>query len=786
MTASPSSLLPASARLVGTAVRRKEDPRLLTGRGRYVDDVVVPGMFHAHFLRSDVARGRITRLDVEAARGAPGVRAVLTAAELNPVQKGSMRFTLGADFPGGPPEYPLAEADVRFVGDPVVLIVATSRALAEDAAELVELDIEPLSAVVDYQEAGGSAELVHAELGTNVAQQVGVPPDDDLEEILRTAPHVVTETFYQQRYLPVPMEPRGILASWTPGLGEFRIWVSTQSPHDVRTIASRLTGVPEHQVRVTMGDVGGGFGQKAYLARDEQVIMLASFHLGVPIKWIEDRRENLIAATTARTERVCVRLAADAEGHLLGASFDQLDDVGAYPLSGSPGMLAAMMFPGPYRLPKLGYATASVYTNTCPRAPYRGPWQVETFAREQAMDLLARQAGLDPVELRRRNVIRRDELPHTMPTGITLVEVSPAETLDQAVQMVDYPRFRDEQRRALDDGRLLGIGFSLYIEPQPSLGVYGAEPCHIRIQPNGTVDVYVGSGSHGQGIETTTAQLVSDHLGVAIDDIAVHQGDTAETPYAFGTGGSRSGPVLGAAVRQASLQLREKLAAIAAHRLEAAPDDIEVIDSVAAVIGTPARSLSLRDLARDAYFNLDKLPPDMEPGLEIVSRYKAPDFMYSNACHVCVVEIDRATGTVQVVRYLVSEDCGVMINPAVVEGQIAGGVVQGIGGALLEDFVYDGDGNPLTTTFLDYLLPTAGDVPLIEYGHVETPATTPGHYKGVGEGGAIGAPPAVANAVNDALAQVGAPAVYVHPLTPPRILAALGAASAPPPSTPRP
>jgi carbon-monoxide dehydrogenase large subunit len=381
--------------------------------------------------------------------------------------------------------------------------------------------------------------------------------------------------------------------------------------------------------------------------------------------------------------------------------------------------------------------------------------------------------GIDPLELRRRNVIRRDRLPYTMPMGVPLFDVSPAETLEQAAEMIGYDAFRQQQRAELGRGRLLGIGLGLYIEPQSTMGPYGAEPAHIRVQPDGSVDVYLGSGSHGQGLETTTAQLVSTHLGVDFDNITVHQGDTSETPYAFGTGGSRSGPILGAAIQLAAQDLRAKVALIAAHLLEAAPEDIEVVDGVARVVGTPVRAKTLAEIARCAYHELAALPPGTEPGLEVIKRYRADlPFAYSNACHVCTVEVDPTTGSVQLLRYVVSEDCGVMINPSVVEGQIAGGAVQGIGGALLEDFVYDEQGNPLTTTFLDYLLPTADDVPTIEYGHVETPAPTPGSYKGVGEGGAIGAPAAVANAVNDALALVGAH-VAVAPFSPVRIVEAL-------------
>ncbi len=770
------SVLAPSARLVGSRINRKEDPRLLTGRGRYVDDVVVPGMLHVAFARSDVARGRIVGIDVTAARAAEGVVDVLTADNLNHVLVGPMGATpvLSMGAPG--PSKVLADDEVRYVGDPYAMVVAASRALAEDALELIALDVEPLPPVVDYTTALTSAERVHPDVEGNVAGGMPMAPDDELRGILDSAPHVVSATFVQNRYLPVPMETRGIVAWWDPLRGSFDVWLSTQSPHDVRTVTSRITGVPEGAIRVQMGDVGGGFGQKAYLARDEQIVLLASFHLGLPLKWIEDRHENFVGATSSRAERCTVTIAADADGRVLGIAADHLDEVGAYPQAGSAAGMGAVIFTGPYAIPRLAFESQSAFTNTLGRAPYRGPWQFETYFREQAIDVLARQMGVDPLELRRRNVIRRQDLPYTLPLGIPIVDVSPEETLEQAATMIAYDAFRSEQQDQLRSGRLLGIGIGLYIEPQSMIGPYSTEPAHIRVQPDGSVTVYLGSGSHGQGLETTTAQLVSEFLGVAYDDVTVHQGDTSQTPYAFGTGGSRSGPILGAAVQGAAQDLRTKVVEIAAHLLEAAPDDIDVVDGVASVRGTPSRSRTFTDIARVAYLELGALPPGMEPGLEVLKRYTSDlPFVYSNACHACTVEIDRDTGTVRILRYVVSEDCGVMINPSVVEGQIAGGAVQGIGGALLEDFVYDEQGNPLTTTFLDYLLPTAADVPDIEYGHIETPASTPGHYKGVGEGGAIGAPAAVANAVNDALALVGAH-VATAPFTPTRIIEALTAA----------
>jgi carbon-monoxide dehydrogenase large subunit len=770
------SILAPSSRLVGTRISRKEDPRLLTGAGQYVDDVVVPGVSHVAFARSEIARGRIVRLDVGEARRAPGVVAVLTADELNPLLAGRMAATvvIGMSEPG--PECVLASDELSYVGDPYAVVVATSRARAEDAIDLIELDVDPLPPVVDYETAIANPELVHGAFrDTNLAGEFVLPADAELEAIFDSAAHVVTETFVQNRYLAVPMEARGIVASWDRRRNAFDVWVSTQSPHDVRTVTSRITGVPERCIRVRMGDVGGGFGQKAYLARDEQIVLLAAYCLGVPIKWIEDRRENLVAATSSRADRCTVTIAADADGRFVGIALDHVDDVGASPIVGSAGAMAAVIFTGPYRIPKMAVTTRSAYTNTCPRAPYRGPWQFETFAREQAVDALARAMGLDPLELRRRNVIHRSELPYTMPIGLPLVDVSPEETLEQAASVIDYDAFRARQRAELAEGRLVGLGFGLYIEPQSMMGPYSTEPTHLRMQPDGSVDVYLGSGSHGQGIETTTAQLVSEFLGVRYEDVTVHQGDTSETPYAFGTGGSRSGPILGASVRGAALELRTKVLAVAAHLLEASPDDLDVVDGVISVRGSPTITRTLTDVARVAYHDLTALPPGTQPGLEVVHRYKSDlPFIFSNACHACTVEVDQATGQITVLRYVVSEDCGVMIHPAIVEGQIAGGVVQGLGGVLLEDFVYDEQGNPLTTTFLDYLLPTAADVPTIEFAHIETPGPTPGDYKGVGEGGAIGAPPAVANAVNDALAQVGA-FLAEGPFMPSRVVAALEA-----------
>ena len=617
---------------------------------------------------------------------------------------------------------------------------------------------------------------MHPDYAGNRAGGMPAPFDDDLRAVLDGAAHSVTDLFVQNRYLAVPMETRGIVASWDAQRREFDVWVSTQSPHDVRTVTGRITGVPEGQIRVRMGDVGGGFGQKAYLARDEQIVILASYHLGKPLKWIEDRHENLVAATSSRAERATVTMAADADGTILGVRVDHLDEVGAYPQAGSAAGMGALIFTGPYRIPKLSFSTQSAFTNTCSRAPYRGPWQIETYLREQAVDRLARRHGHRP---------DRAPAPQRHPARPAAAPPAHGPAARPRVAGGDVGAGRGDDRLRRIPPRSTGAvpgGTAARDRHRRCTSSrrrrwapYAAEPAHIRVQPSGSVDVYLGSGSHGQGIETTTAQLVSEHLGVAFDTVTVHQGDTSETPYAFGTGGSRSGPILGAAIQLAAQELRTKIAAIAAHQLEASEARPRHRRRRHRRAGHADARSTVAAVAHTAYLSVGALPPGMEPGLEILKRYKTDlPFIFSNACHMCTVEIDAATGAVRLLRFVVSEDCGVMINPAVVEGQIAGGAVQGIGGALLEDFVYDEDGNPLTTTFLDYLLPTAADVPSLEYGHIETPATTPGHHKGVGEGGAIGAPAAVANAVNDALALVGAFAPEA-PFSPSRIVAALEA-----------
>jgi aerobic carbon-monoxide dehydrogenase large subunit len=755
-----STIAGSAARYVGASVTRKEDKRLLTGHGLYVDDVALPGMLHAAFLRSELAKATITNLDTAAARELPGVVAVFTWQDFDGRFGEAWHAMLGEELQVPPP---LAITDVRHVGEPIALVVAESRYLAEDACELIEVDLDPGDPCIDFVTAAADTDhVVHGAWGfpSNTMVEVPFTPlSPDLDEVFAGNPHVVEAAIRQNRYLCVPMETRGIVASWAPGRDELDITCSCQGVHETRNYFARYLQVPEGRVRVHARDVGGGFGQKMFVFREECAVVLAARLLGRPVKWIEDRRENLVAAPHSRNEFGIVRLAIDDDQVIQAITIDHVADVGAYPPC--PAVIDPQLLPGPYRIPRLGFSMAMVWTNTMGKGAYRGPWMFETTAREMAIDHAARTLGIDPIELRRRNLLTAGDLPFTSPGGKELREITPLETLDQALDMLDYPAFRAEQAAARAEGRLLGLGCCAYVEPTsmgtPTLATEGAT---VRVEASGQVVTYLGTTSHGQSVETTMAQIVADTLGVAYDDVTVVQGETESTPYGPGTGGSRTAVVAGGAARRATEAVRAKVLAVAAHALEAAEADLTIEQGRVFVQGTPARALTMREVATSAYRFADQLPPEVGSGLEATVRFRPESFpTWSNATHLCVVEIDRDTCIPRVLRYIVSEDCGPMINPTVVDGQIFGGVVQGLGGALLEDFVYDEAGNPLTATFVDYLLPTTTEVPTIEVGHLDTPSTTnPGGFKGMGEGGAIGSHAAVANAVGDALAHLG---VYV-------------------------
>ncbi len=762
-----------STRYVGGRVGRVEDPRLLTGQGTFVADVSPPGTLHAVFVRSPFARARIRGIDVSEALALPGVVSVFVAGDLNPDVKEQWQTKSGPNVPDVP-RPPLADDEVRFVGDQVALVVADSAYVAEDAAELVVVDYDPLPAAVDYASAEDSEAVVHAMFPTNVADAKSGTTTDEVEEAFAIAPHVVTAAISQHPHVPAPMETRGMVVHWQAG--ELTIWSATQAPHEVRLFCSRLLGLPEHRIRVIMRDTGGGFGQKINIQRDEMCLMLAARKVPGPLKWIEDRRENLLVGGQARHEQGTARMAFAEDGTILAARLDVAVDVGAYPASSPVGQGALMgsLFPGPYRVPLATFGAKSICTNLVGRASYRGPWMFETLSREILLDIAARQIAMDPIALRRQNLLRLDDMPYTNPNGTTYDAITPLETFERALEILDYDGFRGEQAAAREQGRYLGVGTSTYVElTTGGFGVFSTEGATIRIEPSGKVNVYVAGGSTGNSIETTVVQLTADALGVDIEDVNTIQGDTAITPYGAGTGGSRSASMTAGAIADTAGVLREKLVTIAAHRLEAAPEDIELVRSQANVRGTPSVSITYQELAQLAYFATDQLPDGVSAGLEASGRYTTPrPFIWANATHICTCEVDIVTGQVTVLRYIVGEDCGPMINPNIVEGQIAGGSVQGIGGVLYEHWAFDDDGNPLATTFMDYLLPGATEVPVIEFGHVESLSAGAGGFKGVGEGGAIGAPAAVVNAVADALSPFGVNVTHL-PLGPADVVALL-------------
>jgi carbon-monoxide dehydrogenase large subunit len=770
------------ARFVGQRVARHEDARFLTGTGRYVDDILVAGTLQVAFARSDVARGRIVSVDVSAAKAMPGVVAVFVAGDLEPLLRDARtNDEVVAPHGAARPFRLFADGDVRCVGEPVAMVVAESRYLAEDAVDAIVVEVEIEDAVVGIDQAlVPGAPLVHPDRESNLLS--ASPPLRDtpeLDAVIAAAPVVLTETFRQHRYLTVPMETRGILAHWEPFAEQLTIWSSNQGPHGVRAFFARALGIDDSQVRCILPDVGGAFGLKMNPRPEEIATVLASRTLGRPVKWIQDRRENLVADDHARDDVATVTLAAEEDGTLLAAKVAFIEGAGAFPAAHSSGAgFGAMLFPGPYRLPGFAASAQSVATNTQGRGSYRGPWMFETVIREQMMDLLAARLGIDPLELRRRNVIHGAELPYAMPTGLAYDQITAEETLEQAAEILGYAELREQQQAWRAEGRLVGVGISLFTEPTAmAFAWFSTDAAIVRVGGSGRVDVLLSTANHGQSIETTMAQVVADELDTDFSQIRVLQGDTDATPIGGGTGGSRSTIIPGTAARLAAREIRARMLAIVAHALEASVDDLEVVAGRVQVKGTPEKGMSFGEVSVLAYTQPAALPPGVPLGMEAQVRYAPDGFCtWANACHMCLVEIDPDTGEVEIKRFVVSEDCGVMINPNVVEGQIAGGIVQGIGGVLYERLAYDDAGNPLATTFVDYLLPTATEVPIIEHGHVESFApTNPGGHKGLGEGGAIGAPPALINAIADALAPLGA-RVRDQPLGPADIVALIEAA----------
>lgn len=774
-------------KLIGARVKRREDPRFLTGHGNYVDDIVRPGMVHAAFVRSPHAHATITSIDADAARALEGVHAVLTGEDLAEHCRPMVANSL---FEGWQTSewWPLARDRVRFVGEAVAVIIADDRYLAEDALDFVTVEYEPLPVLASIDAAlSPDASPLHEGWTHNSYLNRSFKLGDP-DRAFSEADDVVEVELLSNRSSGIPLECRGVIAEFELGQGELTLWSSSQVPHLLRTGLADHLGIPEHRIRVISPDVGGGFGIKAMLYPEELVLAVAARAVARPVKWIEDRQEHLLASMHAREHRHRVAVAFTADGQITGLRASIQVDCGAYSAwpwaSAMEAGMASGILPGQYRIQNYECETFSIATNKCFTGPYRGVARpAANFSIERALDEVAHRLGLDPLELRRRNYVRKQDFPYTSVTGMIYDSGSYIESLEKVAAQADYDGLRRMQAQARAEGRYVGIGFSSYTE-QTAHGsaewakrgvqvVPGFDTALVRMDPSGFVTVQVSTHSHGQGHETTIAQVVADELSLPMERIRIRFGDTATAPYGHGTFASRSAVMGGGAALQSAEKVAAMLTRFAAEELEASPEDLELRDGYAVVKGSPDHRISVADLARWTYHRPEKLPEGMQAALEATTTYDAAPGTgtFANAAHLALVEVDIETGGVDVRRYWVTEDCGTMINPLIVDGQVHGGVAQGIGGALMEEFIYDETGQLTTTTFKDYRLVGTTDIPAIEVSHLETKSpTTHLGTKGMGEGGAISPGAAIASAVADALSPIGHVFVNELPLTPERVL----------------
>jgi carbon-monoxide dehydrogenase large subunit len=791
---------------VGKARRRKEDARLITGRTTWTDNMVLPGMLHIAVVRSPVAHARITGVDVSAAQQAPGVVAVFTGRDFADEQ-GSIpcAWPVTPDMvnPGHPS---IAVDSVNHVGEAVALIVARSKVAAQDAVELVDVDYDVLPPVLHMEEAiKDGADLVHDHLDSNTSFHFVFDGGEagaagDTEQAFADADVVVSRRFVQQRLIPAFMEPRSVVVQ--PQGDNFTLWSSTQIPHILRVMLALVTGVAEHKLRVIAPDVGGGFGGKLQVNPEEVLTLLVARRLGKPVKWTETRSESLMTAHHGRDQIQYVDIAADREGNVKGLKVRILADMGAYLRLVSPGIpiLGAFMFNGIYKFPAYQFVCDGIFTTKTPTDAYRGAGRPEaTFAVERIMDELAIELGMDPLELRRKNWIKADEFPFTTCAGMTYDSGDYDAATDQALQLIGYDELRAEQQRRRESGDpvQLGIGFSTFTEmcglaPSRVLGslAYGAggwEQASIRMLPTGKVEVVTGSSAHGQGHETAWSQLVADQLGVPFEDVEVLHGDTSISSRGMDTYGSRSLVVGGVAVVKAAEKVVAKARRIAAHLLEANEEDLDFSGGSFSVRGTPGTGISMQEIAL-ATFAAHNYPEGIEPSIDAEATYDPENFSFPHGTHICAMEVDTETGLVKIRKYACVDDVGTIVNPLIVEGQVHGGLAQGIAQALYEEAVYDDDGNLTTGTFVDYLVPSAADLPHFDTGNtVHTAPGNPIGAKGVGEAGCIASTPAVVNAALDAVRHLGVRDIQM-PLTPERVWRAIhrgGDGASPPPGPDR-
>jgi carbon-monoxide dehydrogenase large subunit len=777
-----------ASRIFGSGIKRREDPRLITGQAKYTDDLVLPGMAHLAVVRSPHAHARLKRVDVSAARAVPGVVAAFTGADMKEAGFGGIpcAWVVPNSDTKTPPYPPIAVDTVRYVGNAVAVVLAEDRYAARDGADAVEVDYEPLPAVADaWKAAQPGAPLLYADVPGNVCFHWKVS-GGDVEAAFKQADVVVKERILNQRLIPNAMEPRAALAQYNPAMGEVTLWVTSQNPHIVRFLLSLDTGIPEHKIRVVAPEVGGGFGSKIPHYPEDSMVIFASKMLGRPVKWTETRNENYQATIHGRDHVQDVEMAARRDGTILALRATVWANLGAYlstASTGIPTILHGLMLSGVYDIKNIHEDVYGVFTNTTPVDAYRGAGRPEaTFMVERLVDLVAAELKMDPLDLRRKNLIPPFTDGRPVATGLVYDTGNYAGAVDKAVQMADYAGLRKKQAELRSQGRYLGIGMCTYAEicglgPSQVAGAVGFggglwESAIVRFHPSGKVHVMVGVSPHGQGEETTFAQIVASELGVGVDDVTVFHGDTSQTPMGWGTYGSRTTAVGGGALMGAIGKIKEKSKIVAAHLLEAAVEDIEYDDGKFFVKGTPSKAKTIQEIALMANVAWN-YPKGLEPGLEASAFFDPPNFVYPFGAHIAVVEVDAETGAVALQRYVAVDDCGRVINPMIVEGQIHGGIVQGIGQALWEAAVYDDSGQLLTGSMMDYALPKADAFPRFELGMTETPTTVnPLGVKGIGETGTIASTPAVYGAVMDALAPLGVKKVDM-PLTPERVWRAI-------------
>ena len=770
----------AVSAMIGASIKRREDPELVTGTGRFVDDLSQTGVLHLHVVRSTEPHARILGIDTIRAKEADGVVAIFTGKDLRQDFQAPLPVTVTfVPEKKYPEQYPIATDKVHYVGEPVALVVASSRAAAEDAAERIEVRYQALPAVTDVEKAiQEDAPVIHESLGSNLSYDVKRSAGD-VEAAFKEAEVTISQRLQQQRLIPVAIETRGVLADYRPFANTLTLWSSTQIPHFVKVFAAVILGIPESQVRVVAPDVGGGFGSKIRVFPEEILVALASKRLGRPVKWIEDREENMRATHHGRSQIWDVEIAAKRDGTVLGLRATQWLDLGAYCSQfGTFMSLGLLVAPGPYRLKAIDGRLIGVFTNRTPTDAYRGAGRPEaTYVIERVMDLVARETGLDPADVRRKNLVTGHEQPYTSLYGFTFDSGDYVSGLERALQVAGYDDLRRRQAELRKQGRYLGIGLSSYLEicglgpaapTQANTGVSLWGMGVVRLHFTGKATAITGSSPHGQGHETTFAQVVSDVLGIPVADVDVVHGDTGIGPMGMDTYGSRSTALDASAVHISSTRVREKARKIAAHLLEAAEDDVVYEGGKAFVKGSPSKSVTIQELAMAA-FQTNRLPAGMEGGLEATTFFDPTNFVWPFGTHVAVVEVDAETGRVSLERYVALDDCGTRINPMVVDGQIHGGIAQGIGQALFEEGVYGEDGQLRTGTLVDYLVPSAADLPFFQLEETITPTpVNPLGAKGIGEAGTIASTAAVMNAVVDALQPFGVKDVPM-PATPAKL-----------------